>query len=133
MPDLKQPQINSLIISGRLTADPEVKEVVTRDLRKTVCNVSIATDIGWGDNKKSLFLDCTAWGKTAEMIGKLHTGSPVIFEGRIQMEEWDDKTSGVKRRKITMTVNRVHGLAWDNTEQAEKQTERTASGEEVPF
>ena len=111
MPNLKQPQINSLIISGRLTAYPEMKAVGQDN---TVCNASLATDDGWGDKKKSIFLDCTAWGKTAEIMGKLKKGSPVVVEGRIVMDEWKDKETGVKRTKICMVVNRVHGLAWDD-------------------
>lgn len=116
MSNLKQPQINQLIISGRLTADPEVK-FVGQD-NKPVCNITIATDEGWGDKKKPIFLDCTAWGKTAEMVGELKKGSPVVFEGRIRMDKWQDKATGVDRSKIGMTINRVHGLAWDDDKEA---------------
>ena len=111
MANLKQPQFNSLIISGRLTADPEMKSVGQDN---TVCNASLATDDGWGDKKKPIFLDCTAWGKTAERMGELRKGSPVVVEGRIVMDEWQDKKTGAKRMKICMVVNRVHGLAWDD-------------------
>lgn len=112
MPNLKQPQINMLVISGRLTADPEIKRVGSDN--KAVCNTTMATDVGYGDNKKSIFLDCTLWGKTAEIAGGLHKGSPVVFEGRIHMEEWDDKKTGAQRRKLGMTVGRIHSLAWDD-------------------
>jgi len=121
MANLKQPQINSLIISGRLTADPEVKSVGQDG--KSVCNTSIATDSGWGDNKRSIFLDCTCWGKTAEIVGELKKGSPVVFEGRIHMDEWEDKKTGAKRSKIAMTVNRIHSLAWDDNEKTEPSKE----------
>ena len=112
MPDLKQPQINQLIISGRLTADPEVKFVGQNNTE--VCNTSIATDDGYGDKKKPIFLDCTFWEKSAEIVGKLHKGSSVVLEGRIRMEEWEDKKTGGKRSKIAMTVNRIHGLTWED-------------------
>lgn len=127
MPDLKQPQINQLIISGRLTADPDVNTVGEKNT--SVCNISIATDDGWGDKKKPIFLDCTCWGKTAEIVGGLHKGSPVVFEGRITMDEWVDKQTGAKRSKIGMTVNRVHGLAWDS----DKLHATAPREEEVPF
>ena len=120
MPKLKQPQINLLIISGRLTADPEVKSVGQDG--KAVCNTTIATDSGWGDKKKPIFLDCTCWGKTAEIVGELKKGSPVVFEGRIQMDEWEHKKTGEKRSKIAMTVNRVHGLAWDDNDREQEST-----------
>ncbi len=112
MPNLKQPQINQLILSGRLTADSEIKLVGSNDT--PVCNTSIATDTGWGDKKKPIFLDCTFWGKSAEIVEKLKKGSPVVLEGRIHMDEWADKASGAKRSKIAMTVNRIHSLAWDD-------------------
>lgn len=127
MPDLKQPQINSTIISGRLTADPEVKAVGQNETE--VCNVTLATDDGYGDKKKSIFLDCTCWGKTAEMVGKLHKGSPVVFQGRLRMEEWVDNKTGADRRKISLTVNRMDGLAWENKEKPEPGTTR----EDPPF
>jgi single-strand DNA-binding protein len=126
MPDLKQPQINFLIISGRLTANPEIKHV-GRD-NNTVCNVSLATDDGWGDKKKPIFLDCTFWGKSAEIAGKLHKSSPVILEGRIRMEEWEDKNTGGKRSKIAMTVNRIHGLAWED-----KKAASSSDPEDTPY
>ena len=129
MADLKFPQINSLIISGRLTADPEVKTVGRDD--KAVCNTSIATDDGWGDKKKPIFLECTFWDKTAEIVGELKKGSPVVLEGRITMDEWEDKSTGAKRNKITMTVNRVHGLAWETVAPAADTPKTERKG--VPF
>lgn len=119
MPNLKHPQINSLVISGRLTANPEVKPVGTDS---KVCNTSIAVDLRWQEKKKTMFLDCTAWGKTAEIIGELHTGSPVILEGFLNQDEWEDKKTGDKKTKMTMTVNRVHSLAWDDDQVTDRPT-----------
>lgn len=132
MPDLKQPQINYLIISGRLTKDPETRTVGQDNT--TVCNTALVTDDGWGEKKKTIFLDCTLWGKTAEMAAKLHKGSPVVFEGRIGVDEWDDKSTGQKRSKIVMTVNRMHGLAWeDGGQQSQpRQGQQPAQGRVQP-
>ncbi len=128
MADLRQPQINLLIISGRMAGDPEVKTIPRRQSEDRepmiVCNVSIATDDGWGDKKKPIFLDCTFWGKSAEFAGKLKKGSPVVLEGRIRMDEWEDKNTGAKRSKIGMTVSRVHALAWETV----KSTKADADG-----
>lgn len=129
MPDLKFPQINYTIISGRMTDDPEVK--ILQD-GKAVCNASIAADDGWGDKKKPIFLDCTFWGKTAEIAGELKKGSPVVVEGRLRMEEWEDKNTGAKRTKIAMTVNRVHGLAWETVKPDAPQSSTAGNGD-PPF
>lgn len=121
MPNLKHPQINQLIVSGRLTADPEVK-LIGQD-NTAVCNVTLATDDGWGDKKKPIFVDCTCWKKTAEIMGKLHKSSPVVLEGRITMDKWQDKATGKDRTKLGMTVNRVHGLAWDDEKPEDQGTQ----------
>lgn len=129
MPNLKQPQINLLTISGRMTADGEVK-FVGQD-NTAVCNMSLATDSGFKDKKKPIFLDCTFWGKTAEFAGRLKKGSPVVLEGYIHMEEWEDKKTGDNRKKIAMTVNRIHELAW-NDDDSQPAIEHLRTGD-PPF
>ncbi|MEY2529607.1 MAG: single-strand DNA-binding protein, partial [Verrucomicrobiota bacterium] len=47
------------------------------------------------------FVDVTFWGRTAEVAGEyLKKGRPVFVEGRLQLDSWDDKTSGQKRTKL---------------------------------
>lgn len=49
------------------------------------------------------FLDCTVFGKTAENLAKfVRKGSPLLFEGRLRMETWDDKKTGEKRSKLSV-------------------------------
>lgn len=129
MPKLKQPMINNFMVSGRIASDPELKHVGLD--KNPVCNTSIAVDDGWGDTKKTMFFGCTFWGKAAEQASKLTKGSPVVLEGRIGLDEWEDKKTGEKRSKNTITVNRFHELAWPDDE-APRQGQQPAEGRVQP-
>jgi single-strand DNA-binding protein len=51
--------------------------------------------------EETTFVDVTLWGRTAEIAGEyLKKGRPVFIEGRLQLDTWDDKTSGQKRSKL---------------------------------
>ncbi|MEG1492465.1 MAG: single-stranded DNA-binding protein, partial [Oscillospiraceae bacterium] len=68
--------------------------------------------VAWSEKYKEtetqLFLDCTAWRATAELICKHFTkGKEIIVEGKLHTEKWEDK-EGNKRTSIKMTVERVH-------------------------
>ena len=98
--------INHLTIAGNLTAPPELKFLPDG---KAVCNMRIANNLKLNNgNNKTTFIDCVAWEKTAEVCEKyLVKGSPVLFEGRLDLEEWENK-EGQKRSKHVLTVNRLH-------------------------
>ena len=47
------------------------------------------------------FIDVTAFGRSAEIIQKhLHKGNPIFVEGRLKLDQWDDKQTGAKRSKL---------------------------------
>ena len=59
------------------------------------------------------FIDLEAWGKTGENIAKYMTkGKPVMVEGRLKMDDWDDKVSGQKRTrgKASCSASRASSL-----------------------
>src|SRR5438046_2777128 len=57
------------------------------------------------DKEETLFVDCTAFGKQAEVINQYCTkGKPLFIEGRLKYESWDDKNGGGKRSKVTVVV-----------------------------
>jgi single-strand DNA-binding protein len=85
------------IITGRLTRDPELKDFSTG----CVCKFGVAEDQGWGDNKKTAFHNCVAWGKTAEHVAKYFTkGKPIIIE---QFEVRYNEHDGKKYTDIVLT------------------------------
>jgi single-strand DNA-binding protein len=103
---------NRVILAGNLTRDPELR---------TVGSGTSVTDIGIAvnDRKKqgnewvdeTTFVDVTLWGRTAEIAEQyLQKGSPVMIEGKLKMESWEDKTSGAKRSKLKVVGERMQLL-----------------------
>ena len=73
---------------GRLTADPELKNVG----ESQVANFTVATDTGYGERKATLFMKCAAWGKQAELVnGSFKKGSKILVAGEIQPKNWENK------------------------------------------
>lgn len=96
---------NKVIMMGRLTRDPEIKE--TSGGTK-VAEFGLAVDSGWGENKRTTFVDITAWSKQAEFVAKyFHKGDGIHIEGRLDLDTWEDKNGGGKRSKHRITSERI--------------------------
>lgn len=109
--------MNSLNLVARLTRDPETKYLADG---KAVTNFGIAFDVGFGDRKKAVFLDCAIWGKRAETFAQyVFKGHQVGLTGSLDQDEWADKATGAKRTKVKMQVNDFTLLS--NKEVAQKQ------------
>lgn len=99
---------NHVVITGGITRDAEIKSTPNG---KTVANFSVADTRGWGDNQKSIFLDCVAWDKLAETAGKIiKKGKQVWISGSLDVRSWDDKNSGQKRYKTEIVVDNIQLL-----------------------
>ncbi len=94
---------NKVMLMGNLTRDPEVRYTPKGT---AVCEIGLAINRYFsgesGDKREeTTFVDVTLWGRTAEIAGEyLKKGRPVFIEGRLQLDTWDDKTSGQKRSKL---------------------------------
>ncbi|MDQ6625462.1 MAG: single-stranded DNA-binding protein [Verrucomicrobiota bacterium] len=94
---------NKVILLGNLTRDPEVRYTPKGS---AVADLGIAVNRQYtldnGEKREEVtFVDVTFWGRTAEIAGEyLKKGRPVFIEGRLQLDTWDDKTSGQKRSKL---------------------------------
>jgi single-strand DNA-binding protein len=81
-------KLNRLTILGRITKDIELK---TSQANKPFANFSVAVQREM-DREKADFLNCVAFGKTAENIAKFfEKGSQILLEGSIQIDENDGK------------------------------------------
>ena len=95
------------IITGNLTRDPELR---TTPNGSSVCSFSVAVNRVYrdtsGEQKEDVsFIDCSAWGKLAEMISQYaKKGSGVLVSGRLSQRSWEDKTSGQKRSRVEIVV-----------------------------
>lgn len=95
---------NKVILLGNLTRDPEVrytpKGTAVAEVGLAINRFIPASD-GGEKREETTFVDVTLWGRTAEVAGEyLKKGRPVLIEGRLQLDTWDDKTSGQKRSKL---------------------------------
>jgi single-strand DNA-binding protein len=94
---------NKVILLGNVTRDPEVrytpKGTAVTEIGMALNRVYTAEN---GEKRdETTFVDVTLWGRTAEVAGEyLKKGRPVLIEGRLQLDTWDDKQSGQKRSKL---------------------------------
>lgn len=80
--------LNKTIIMGRLTKDVELRHTGTGT---PVCSFNVAVDSGYGENKKTDFIPCVAWNKTAEFMKNWFSkGRMIIVIGRIGTRSWAD-------------------------------------------
>lgn len=94
--------INTIVVSGRLTADPELRYTQSGT---AVANGSIAVTDGYGDNEKTCFFNWEAWKHTAEYLANYaKKGMPVTLAGKLLQQTWED-TNGNKRQKVFIRIN----------------------------
>lgn len=95
--------LNSVILMGRLTRTPELRQTREGTL---VCSFSVAVDNGYGENKKTDFINCVAWKGTAEFVSKYFTkGQMIALSGRLSTRTWDD--NGTTRYATEVSVREV--------------------------
>lgn len=98
--------LNKVMLMGNLTRDVELRAAGSSQ----VGAFGLAVNRKWqgqdGQMKEEVtFVDCEAWGKTAEVMAKyLSKGRPVFVEGRLKLDQWDDKETGQKRSKMKVVV-----------------------------
>ena len=104
---------NKTVIVGNLTRDVEVQYLPSG---QALATVTVASSEKYKNKageqvEDTLFLDCKLWGKTAELAGQyLAKGRPVLFDGRLKQENWEDKNGGGKRSKIVLNVDTMQFL-----------------------
>ena len=105
--------LNKVMLIGNLTRDPQLSYLPSQT---AVVEFGIATNRKWksqdGQQRdETCFIDCRAYGKTAETINKyLSKGRPVFLEGRLTFDTWTAQ-DGTKRSKHRVTVERFEFLS----------------------
>lgn len=103
---------NIVIITGRLTQDPEIREVGAD--KKKLAKIGIAHNQNYygkgGNSRNSIFIDVQIWEKPADYVEKyLHKGDCVAIEGSLYQENWKDKT-GAFRSKLVIKAKNIQKL-----------------------
>ena len=146
MSGVRLPEQNQVLLTGRLTRDPEVFFTPQGTAK---CWFSVAVNQNYKDKttgewkEQVSYIPIVVWRQAAERCKeKLHKGSPVHIEGRLRSREFEDKKSGSKRTVLEVEARRVQFLAQaDNTAapakagtaSAEEPATADADIEEVPF
>src|SRR5207247_8367699 len=104
---------NKVILLGNLTRDPEVRYTPKGS---AVCDLGIAVNRVYttdsGERREEVtYVDVVLWSRLAEIAGEyLKKGRPVLIEGRLQMDTWDDKQGGQKRSKLRVVAENMQLL-----------------------
>src|SRR6058998_2327422 len=112
---------NKVILAGNLTRDPELRYTPKG---MAIAKLGLAINRTWkneaGETKEeATFVDVDAFGRTAEVIGQyLKKGRPILIEGRLRLDQWDDKQTGQKRSKLGVVLESFSFLDSTRTEGA---------------
>lgn len=105
---------NKVVLVGNLTRDPDVRQTPGG---MSVTDLGLAVNRTWTDrntnqkNEETTFVDITCWGRTAEIAGEyLSKGRAVLIEGRLKLDEWNDRESGQKRTKLKVVCENMQML-----------------------
>mgnify|MGYP003571251970 CR=1 FL=1 len=115
--------LNTIILMGRLTRDPELRYTQSQT---PVASFSLAVEqdyVPQGQERKTDFINCVAWRGTAEFVSKYFTkGQLAAVRGRLQIRDYTDR-DGNKRQVAEVVV--------DNVYFAEKKRDRAESDYET--
>lgn len=105
--------LNKVMLIGNVVADPELrytpKGTAVTDLRMAVNRMWSGE--GGQRQEETTFLDVTLWSRQAELASQyLSKGRPVFIEGRLQMETWEDKSTGQKRSRLKIVGENMQFL-----------------------
>ena len=100
---------NKVILMGNFTRDPELRQTQSGT---SVCRFSIAVNRSYNSQDGSTrdetcFVEVDSFGRTAENIAKFFSkGRPILIEGRLRQDSWEDKQTGQRRTKLLVVLER---------------------------
>ncbi|HKS36699.1 MAG TPA: single-stranded DNA-binding protein [Verrucomicrobiae bacterium] len=98
---------NKVILIGNLTRDPELRYTPKGT---AVAKIGVAVNRSWrtesGETKEEVtFVDVDAFGRQAETLGQyMKKGRPIMIEGRLKYDTWEDKQTNQKRSKLGVVM-----------------------------
>jgi single-strand DNA-binding protein len=112
---------NKVILVGNLTRDPEMRYTPKG---MAIAKLGLAVNRVWkneaGESKEEVtFVDIDAFGRQAETISQyMKKGSPILIEGRLRLDQWDDKQTGQKRSRLGVVLEGFQFLGSGNRGEA---------------
>ena len=105
--------LNKVMLIGNLTRDPELR---VTPKGTAICQFSLAVnrkfrDDSGADREEVTYVDIEAWGKSGENISKYCTkGRPLFVEGRLRLDQWEDKNTKEKRSRMKVVLENFQFL-----------------------
>lgn len=107
------PSLNKVLLMGNLTRDPELR---VTPKGTPICQFSLAINRQFkmesGETREEvIYVDVEAWGKQGETISKYVTkGRPLFVEGRLRLDQWEDKNTKEKRSRMKVVLENFQFL-----------------------
>ena len=126
---------NRVILMGNLTRDPELRYTPKGT---AIAKLGLAVNRTWrtetGETKEEVtFVDIDSFGKQAETIAQyLKKGSPLLMEGRLRLDQWDDKQTGQKRSKLNVVLESFKFVGPARTDGGADASRRPAGSSSAP-
>lgn len=133
---------NKVILIGNLTRDPELRYTPKGT---ALAKIGLAINRTWkndaGESKEEVtFVDVEAWGRQAETISQyLKKGSPMLVEGRLRLDSWEDKQTNQKRSRLAVVLEGFQflgggggGSQREPSEGGKRSAPQPAAPEEAP-
>jgi single-strand DNA-binding protein len=104
--------LNKVLLIGNLTRDPQLRYIPSGT---AVADLGMALNNRWTGkdgqkHEETTFVDVTLWARSAELASEyLHKGDPVFIEGRLQLDQWQDK-DGQNRQRLRVVGERMQFL-----------------------
>jgi len=105
---------NKVILMGNLTRDPELRYTPKGT---AVAKLGLAVNRSWRNadgqqQDETTFVDVDAFGKQAETLGQyMQKGRPILIEGRLKLDQWEDKNTGQNRSKLGVILEKFSFVA----------------------
>jgi single-strand DNA-binding protein len=107
------PSLNKVLLMGNLTRDPELR---VTPKGTSIAQFSLAINRSFkmesGETREEVvYVDVEAWGKQGETIAKYCTkGRPLYVEGRLRLDQWEDKNTKEKRSRMKIVLEQFQFL-----------------------
>lgn len=115
MSDIRVPDLNIVLIAGRLVGDPETRATPGG---RTVTKFTLANNRRFrgkdGESKEeAIYISVVSWDSLADYVYKyLRKGRPVLVEGRLRQDKWDDPTTNQRRTRFEIIARSIQSLDW---------------------
>ncbi len=133
--------LNKVMLIGNLTRDPEMR---VTPKGTALCSFALAINRRFKDEtgfekEEVTFVECEMWGKRGEVIGKyVVKGNPLYVEGRLRLDQWEDKNTKEKRSRMKVVLDDFQFLNFggkraDGASESTPKPPAAPGDEDVPY